>query len=323
MQLQSHSHHRLVDLDAQLAKVLLVPHILVSLLSLIESENLLVNDRLDVVGLDGTVHLLELLPAADQHAAHGADVVEALEESWLLLALGTAEETNDRNHAVERDGFEGLGHGVGSADFEDVLHTTAAGRELLGFFAPVGDFFVVDDVVCAEGLELLALLGRRSGGDDFGTSSFGELHSEHADAAGALGQDPVAGLQAAALQAVQAVPCGETGAGQGATLQEVEVRGHGDKALLAVGTILLQGTINGAAGAGANGVVVERASQMALVEQSKHFVALLEAGHARADRLDYTSSVRCRYDTGAKSERVETLDDGEVTVVEGCGMDFQ
>lgn len=81
----------LVDLNAQLAEVLLVPHVLIGLLGLVQSENLLVDDRLDVVRLDGTVHLLELLPASHQDTAHSADVVEALEESWLLLTLGTAE----------------------------------------------------------------------------------------------------------------------------------------------------------------------------------------------------------------------------------------
>jgi hypothetical protein len=303
--------------------VLLVPHVLVSLLSLVESEDLLVDDRLDIVGFDGTVHLLELLPAANKHATHGADVVEALEESRLLLSLGAGQETNDGDHAVEGNGFEGLGHGVGSADFENVLHAAAAGRELLGFLTPVGDFFVIDDVVGAEGFELLAFLGRRCGRDDFCAGSFGELHSEHADTAGALGQDPVTGLQAAALQAVQAVPCCETGAGQCAALQEVEVRGHGDEALLTVSTILLQGTVNGATNAGSNGLVVKRASQVTLVEQSKHLVALLEAGHTRADRLNNTSSVGRRYNAGTESEGVESLDDGKVTVVERRGVDCQ
>jgi hypothetical protein len=180
-----------------------------------------------------------------------------------------------------------------------VLHAAAAGCELLGFLAPVGDFLVVDDVVGTESLELLALLGGRGGGDDFCAGGFGELNGEHADAAGALGEDPVTGLQAAALQAVQAVPGSETGAGQGAALEEVEVGRHGDETLLAVGAILLEGTVNGAANASSNGLVVQRAGEMALVEQSEHLVALLEAGHAGADSLDDTGSVRCRDDTGS------------------------
>lgn len=301
--------------------MLLVPHVLVSLLGLVQSKDLLVNNRLDVVRLNGTVHLLELLPASYQHAADGADVVEALEESRLLLALSTTEETDNGNHTIERNGFERLGHGVGTTDFENVLHAAAAGCELLGFLAPVGDFLVVDDVVGSQGLELLALLGGGGGGDDFCASGFGELHSEHAHTASTLGKDPVTGLQAAALQAVQAVPCSETGTGQGAALQEIEVGRHGDETLLAVGAILLEGTINGAANASSHGVVVQRASEVALVEQSKHLVALLEAGDARADSLDDTGSVRCWDDTSTESEGVEALDDGEITVVERGAVD--
>ena len=62
---------------------------------------------------------------------------------------------------------------------------------------------------------------------------------------------------------------------------------------------------------------------MALVEQSEHLVALLKAGHARADSFDDTSSVRCRDNAGAKSEWVETLHDGEITVIERGAMDYQ
>jgi len=71
----------LLDFDAKLAKVLLVPHVLVSVLGLVEGEDLLVDHGLDVVGLDGAVHFFELQPAADEDAADGADVVLA---GWLV-----------------------------------------------------------------------------------------------------------------------------------------------------------------------------------------------------------------------------------------------
>jgi hypothetical protein len=65
----------LVNLNAQLTKVLLIPHVLVRVFGLVESEDFLVDDGLDVVGFDGEVHRFELKPAADEHAADGADVV--------------------------------------------------------------------------------------------------------------------------------------------------------------------------------------------------------------------------------------------------------
>jgi hypothetical protein len=65
----------LLDLNAQLAEVLLVPHVLVSVLCLVEREDLFIDDRLNVVCLDSAVHLFELQSAADEDAADGADVV--------------------------------------------------------------------------------------------------------------------------------------------------------------------------------------------------------------------------------------------------------
>jgi hypothetical protein len=55
--------------------VFLIPHILISILCLVEGEDFFVDDGLDVVCFDGAVHLFELQPAADQDAADGADVV--------------------------------------------------------------------------------------------------------------------------------------------------------------------------------------------------------------------------------------------------------
>lgn len=65
----------LLNLNAQFSEVFLIPHILIGVLGLVEGEDFFVDDRLDVVGLDGAVHLFELKPAADEDAADGADVV--------------------------------------------------------------------------------------------------------------------------------------------------------------------------------------------------------------------------------------------------------
>jgi hypothetical protein len=77
----------LLDLDAKLAKVLLVPHVLVSVLCLVEAEDLVVDDGLDVVCFDGAVHFFELQSAADEDAADGADVV-LLGRGWLVRGGG-------------------------------------------------------------------------------------------------------------------------------------------------------------------------------------------------------------------------------------------
>ena len=64
-----HWQKNLLNLNAELAEVLLIPHVLVSVPGLVEGEDLLVDDGLDVVGFDGAVHLFELQPAADQDAS--------------------------------------------------------------------------------------------------------------------------------------------------------------------------------------------------------------------------------------------------------------
>lgn len=75
-----HWQKNLLNLNAELAEVLLIPHVLVSVPGLVEGEDLLVDDGLDVVGFDGAVHFFELKPAADQDAADGADVVLRLDD---------------------------------------------------------------------------------------------------------------------------------------------------------------------------------------------------------------------------------------------------
>lgn len=137
-----------------------------------------------------------------------------------------------------------------------MLHATAAGSKLLGLLAPVSNLLVVDDVIGSKSLELIALGSGRSSRDDLCAGRFGELHGEHAHAAGALGQDPVAGLEAAALQAVQAVPRRETGTGESAALQEIEVGRHADEALLVESAVLLQGAVDGAADSSRDAVEV-------------------------------------------------------------------
>jgi hypothetical protein len=60
---------------------------------------------------------------------------------------------------------------------------------------------------------------------------------------------------------------------------------------------------------------------VALIEESKDFVALLEARDAGADGFDYAGAVGGGDDRGAQGEGVEALDNGQVAVVEGGGLD--
>lgn len=79
------------DLDAQLAKVLLVPHVLIRIFELLQTKNLLIDNGVDVVLLDGAVHVFELQPRADKEASYSAHVVQGLDERGLLLIEATDE----------------------------------------------------------------------------------------------------------------------------------------------------------------------------------------------------------------------------------------
>lgn len=300
--------------------MLLVPLELVSLLELVKSEDVLVNDGLDVVGLDGGVHLLELLSAANVKTADCADVDESVEKSGLLL-VGATDETNDGNDTLEADGLERLLEGVGTTDLDDVVHTNTA-SDLLGGLTPVGVLAVVDNVVGTESLELLTLLLGRSSGDDTGTSSLGELDSEDGDTTGSLGEDPVTGGQSLALETVETVPGGQTSAGEGSTLDEVEVAGKRNKTLLVVDTILLKRTVDDTTSSSGDRVVVKRTGNVALVELGDDLVADLEAVDVLANSLNNTSTVRSRNDIVLLGEWVAASGNDQIAVVERSTVDY-
>lgn len=301
--------------------MLLVPLELVGLLELVESEDLLVNDRLDVVGLNGSVHLLELLSAADVDTTDGADVDEGIEKSGLLI-VGAADETNDGDDTLEADGLERLLQSVGATDLDDVVDTDTAGDLLCGL-TPVGVFAVVNNVVGTESLELLALLLGRSGGDDTGTSSLGELDGEDRNATSTLSKDPVTGGQSLALETVETVPGSETSTGQRSTLDEVEVARKRDKTLLVVNTVLLERSIDDTTSSGSDGLVVKRTCKVALVELGNDLVTNLEALHLLADGLDNTSTVRSGDNVVLLRERVATSSNDQITVVERSTVDCE
>lgn len=309
----------LLNLDADLAEVLLVPLELVSLLELLEREDLLVNNRLDVVGLDSSVHLLELLSAANVDTTNGADVDESIKESGLLV-VGAADEADDGDDTLEADGLERLLESVGTTDLDNVVDTNTAG-DLLGGLAPVGVLLVVDNVVGTESLELLTLLLGRSGGNDTGTSSLGELDSENGNTTSTLSKDPVTGGQSLALETVESVPGGETSAGQRSTLNEVKVARERDKTLLIVNTVLLEGSIDDTTSSSSDRLVVERTGKVTLVELGNDLVTNLEALHLLADSLNNTSTVRSGNNVVLLRKRVATSGNDQITVVERSTVD--
>lgn len=95
-----------------------------------------------------------------------------------------------------------------------------------------------------------------------------------------------------------------------------------DKALLVEGAVLAQSAVEGAAETGAGALKIERAGNVALVEERGNLVAHREARHARADGDDLTGTVRGGDDVVPEGERVHAPRDDEITVVEGGGVDW-
>jgi len=79
----------LANLNNELAKMLLVPHVLVCVLQLREFEDFLIDNGVNVVGLNGAIHIFELEAGADKQTAYSAEVIEAVEERRLIFRKAT------------------------------------------------------------------------------------------------------------------------------------------------------------------------------------------------------------------------------------------
>ena len=314
-------NHRLFNLDTDLALVLARPLVLVSLTELLQAEDLGVDNGAELleVGLDSAAHVLHLGSASDKETSGGAEVGKAVEETGVVLASAT-DEADDGDDTIDLDGVERLLHGRGTGDLDDVVDTSTA-SDLLSLGSPLRSLLVVDDVVSTELLEKLGLLAGAGGSDDLGASSLGELNSEDGNTTGTLGKDPLAGQELLALETVETVPGGQTGAGKSSGLVEVKTLGHGNKTVLVESTDGSEGTVNDTTETGLDGEVVERTADVALVEEGDDLVAGLEAGDVLADGEDGTGTIGAGDDTILGGEGVSADREDEITVVEGSTLD--
>ena len=258
---------------------------------------------MDVVGLNGSAHLLQLLPATDVDTADSADLAQGLEDA--VLGLGTTEEANEGDDTLVLDGLEGLAHGILTTDLDDVVNTLLVDSQLAGGLTPVLVLAVVDDVVGAELLEGLHLLLGGGGGDDASAGRLGELKGEERDAAGALDENGLAGLEG--LEAVEGVPRGQSGAGKGGGLDVGKVGGGADDAVLVEDAVLAEGTVENTAEAGGGAAVVDGTGLVVLVEEGDDLVAPLELGDLGANLEDLTGTIGAGNDGEVEGEGVHAL----------------
>lgn len=282
--------------------MLLGPHVLICLLCLLQGEHLLVEDGVDVVGLNGRHHSLQLLSASNVDASECADVAQRVESS--RLRLDATQEADDRDDTLELDSLHALLERRGATDLKDVVHAGAT-RQLLGGGAPVRVLLVVDDVVGAQLLQGLELVGGGRGGDDLRAGGLGELQGEDADAAGALHEDPLAGKDG--LEAVQRVPRREAGACEGRRLEGVQVLGGAGEARLVEDGVLSQRAVHGTAEASHCCGDVHGAELVALVEEGHDLISGLESADSASDFDNLTGTVRQGCNRGVGREGIQAL----------------
>ena len=127
-------------------------HILIRLLQLLKLKHLLIHYWFNLIRIDTLIHTLKLESTTHQHAPNRTDIIQTVQETWLILRRAS-QEPNDRDNALGFDGLERLLHSFGPADLENVVDAEMVGGEGFGCFAPVGVVFVIDDMVGAKFFE--------------------------------------------------------------------------------------------------------------------------------------------------------------------------
>jgi hypothetical protein len=95
-----------------------------------------------------------------------------------------------------------------------------------------------------------------------------------------------------------------------------------DEAFLVKGPVLAQSAVDEPTDTSAEGLIVERASDVALVKECDDLVAGLKASDVRANSHDLTGTIGGRDDVFLDGERVQASRDNNITVVEGGGMNW-
>lgn len=97
-------------------------HVLICLLHILQAKHLFVNNGLDASRINRSIHLLKHESISHMYASYNTAMTQAVQEGRLLLRRRPAHKSNDTNTAVGFDRFQGLRHGFGPPDFNDMIH---------------------------------------------------------------------------------------------------------------------------------------------------------------------------------------------------------
>jgi hypothetical protein len=94
------------------------------------------------------------------------------------------------------------------------------------------------------------------------------------------------------------------------------------QSLLIKGSVFPQYPINCSTNACRKGLGIQRAREMALVEDRGDFIAFLETSYSSSYCLDTAGTIRCRNNAVTLGKRVFTLCNNQVAIIERRGVDY-
>lgn len=133
---------------------------LISLHSLLQVENSLINHRVEIIGLDGSDHFLEHRTTANVNTTDSAYMAQGLEKTGLWRITRT-QEANYTDNAVHFYTLEALCKAGLAADVDNVIHACLTRSKLTSSLAPYRGLLVIEDMIRAQSLKRFGLLLRR------------------------------------------------------------------------------------------------------------------------------------------------------------------
>lgn len=142
---------------------------------MLKGEDLLIHNRVDVVGLDGLDHVVHHSLATNVDTADSTDVAQGIKNVGHGLGVSTTNKSDDADHTLELDALKTLVEGTAASDLDNVVDTNAVRSQLARHITPVGLSLVVDDMVGAQFLQFLRLLLGRGSSNDSCAGRFSKL----------------------------------------------------------------------------------------------------------------------------------------------------
>lgn len=167
-------------------------------------------------------------------------------------------------------------------------------------------------MVGAQLLQTFSFFAGACDGDDFGAHCLRKLQRKHADAACALGQQPLTCRELSAWLTEQRIPRSDASAGERCSFKVAQTLGHLDKTLLVKRAIRAQCPVDGSAETRVEPCSVNRACHVLLVERGYNLVSNLKPGHAGANCNNYTSAIRSGHHVGLLREWVLSQRDDDI-----------